>query len=149
MRQIGLALGIIITAGILGGCNVNFSSSETSEQPELVWLGNPAEVNGQPVQGLGIDLSVYRDPDSANGELRYELDTGCSGGGLVAEGGEVRSFEVLRPCEPEAMPVLGQIKMIAHEGAQFEMKAETVEIRSARGSVRFRRDDRVQTARKE
>lgn len=143
-----LSAAALACAALLSGCSVNLKlEPEAEEGPELVWSGHPTEIGGEAIGPTGITLDIYKNPDSTDGRLRYEITNGCTAGGAVAKGGEVSPHEVLRPCYAEDIRLIGRLTIIAPGGlpapdqpARLTWSSETAQLSSVRGDARFVRD---------
>lgn len=148
MRAPAPAAAFAAVIALLGGCTAN-PGPETAKQegPELVWDGYLSEVDGEAIRPSGVLLAIYRDPDSQDGRLRYEVTNGCTASGSVSKDGEVLPYENLRACMAEAIPLIGRIHVIAPGGlpapdepARLTWNPETAHLSSVRGEARFKSD---------
>jgi hypothetical protein len=70
---------VALMIAALGASGCDRLLNQQVRHPELMWSGHLAQLDGAPVNGTGINLEIYRDPDPAYGEFRYEISNGCVG----------------------------------------------------------------------
>lgn len=135
---------VALMIAALGASGCDRLPNQQARHPERMWSGHLAQLDGAPVNGTGIVLDTYRDPDSADGEFRYELSNGCVGGGRVSQAGSASAHEVLRPCVAEDFPRLRRLIEITGpglpptaSGQRLTWTDETADLNSSRGRAQF------------
>ncbi|CAN5194053.1 hypothetical protein BH09PSE1_BH09PSE1_12180 [soil metagenome] len=110
-----LGMGVVLVG--LAACSSQDAKDAAPVAPQTLWSGYLASLDGADVDETGVRLEIIDDdPANAAAGVRYELTTGCTGGGGVTSDGKATAVEVLRPCLADDVARIGRLNDIAGQG---------------------------------